>query len=480
MSFSEYNNQLVSFFASFSILPLSNAEFTSEDAFSLYHIVQQEEGRGASYDGGPLLPALGHALAGGVASGLAKAVVYPIDTITTRLQVQNHLKGEGEAPSAASDANAEYKSPLDAARKIYKNEGGLSAFYTGVGPDIVKGLSDSFLFFLAYSALRQGFLKRQEAKNLPVLKELGVGVLAGAFSKAVTAPIQNIVTRQQTAALIAARNPTSAASPRENGKVSVRDIAHQIHSEKGLAGFWAGYSAQLILTLNPAITFAVDNAMSKLVPRKYKENSSAQVTFLVAALSKVVATAMTYPVMLAKSRAQASNGKSWNGGGESHKYTPYADTKTKAKESLRRALRVFEGQVALYYSLRKIYRNEGVAGLYSGIEGELLKGFLQHGLTMSIKDNVMGGIIQLYYALLKLTKRWEGELEKVRQEAGAVAKDVIHGAKVGAQGAGERAKDAFEGAKVGAKDVQERAEKIGGELVEEAKHLGRKATGEDD
>lgn len=445
MSFSQYNNQLVSFFSSFYIT-LSNAEFTSEDAFELYHLVQQKDNESSSYNGGPVLPALGHALAGGVASALAKAAVYPIDTIVTRMQVQNHLKGGKEAPSAASDANAEYSSPIDAARKIYKNEGGFKAFYTGVGPDIVKGLSDSFLFFLAYSALRQGMLKRQESKQLPVLKELSVGIIAGAFSKAVTAPIQNIVTRQQTAALIAARDPSSP-SPEESDNASVREIARQIHSEKGIAGFWAGYSAQLILTLNPAITFAVDNVLRNLVPKQQRENPSAQVTFLVAALSKVVATAVTYPVTLVKSRAQASPGHSPSG--EEHRYVAYADKKTKAKESFRRVLRVFEGQLALYYGLRRIYRNEGVAGLYSGIEGEVVKGFLSHGLTMTLKDNVMGGIIQLYYLLLKLTKRWPAELEKAQREAGIIAKD-----------------------------VQQRAENIGASLVEEAKHLADKATGE--
>lgn len=292
-------------------------------------------------------------------------------------------------------------------------------------------------------------LKRQDAKKLPVLKELGVGVLAGAFSKAVTAPIQNIVTRQQTAALIAARDPSSSTTPDEADKLSVRDIARQIHSEKGLAGFWAGYSAQLILTLNPAVTFAVDNVLRSLVPKKQRENPSAQLTFLVAALSKVVATTLTYPVMLAKSRAQASQGRHAFGG-DTHKYTPYADKQTKAKEAINRLLSVFEGQVALYYALRKIYRNEGLTGLYSGIEGEVVKGFLQHGLTMMLKDNVMGGIIQLYYVLLKLTKRWPAELEKVQREAGVVAKD-----------------------------VQQRAENIGSSIKEEAIHLGKKATGND-
>lgn len=426
MSFSQYNSQLVSLLLSPFPFQLQ-AEFTSEDAFEYYHIYHQSSSsssHSSSHNGGPVLPALGHALAGGVASALSKAVVYPIDTIVTRMQVQNSLKGDGEAPSAASDADASYTSPIDAARKIYANEGGLRAFYTGVGPDVVKGLADSFLFFLAYSAIRQGMLARQsrggggsKQQQLPVLKELSVGVLAGAFSKAITAPIQNIVTRQQTAALIAARNPSASSSTMEKeseNSLSIRDIARQIHSEKGISGFWSGYSANSILTLNPAITFAVDNLMKSLLTRSNNKSqqqqsgdqrnlsSSATVTFLIAALSKVVATAIMYPVTLAKSRAQAS-------GGGQRRRDEEEKVESHKQKSLQTLLRIFSfsGQIALYHSLRKIHRTEGLAGLYSGIEGELLKGFLSHGLTMTGKDHVMGGIVRLWYLLLRLRGKWE-------------------------------------------------------------------------
>jgi hypothetical protein len=502
------DDKLVRFFRFFPS-PLSDAEFTPEDAFTLYHLVQQQAGKESSYNGGPALPALGHALAGGVASALAKAVVYPIDTITTRLQVQKQLKGDGEAPSAASDANAEYNGPVDAARKIYNNEGGVHAFYTGLSSDVVKTIADSFLFFLAYNAARDSLLKRQGGKQLTVVKELSVGVVAGAVSKAVTTPIGNIVTRQQTAALVAARDPSS--SPGDNDGPSVRAIARQIHREKGVAGFWAGYSAQLVLTLNPAITFAVDNVLRKLVPRKQRENPSAYVTFLVAALSKVVATSLVYPVMLAKSRAQATTGKG-SANPEKHLYDPNEDKKTQINQALRRTLRVFEGQLALYHSLRRIYRTEGIAGLYSGLEGEVVKGFLQHGLTMTIKDNVIGGVIQLYYVLLKITKRWPEELKElgkdVQQRAENVGTTVVEGAKdFGKKVAGEDlagnagaiAKDVQQRAEnVGVtfkeglknvnvaqdtgsivKEVKERAENVGETVVEGAKTLGKKAVGED-
>ncbi|KAF7188777.1 Peroxisomal adenine nucleotide transporter 1 [Pseudocercospora fuligena] len=427
-NFFAYNSQLVSSFYQQVIL-LNGTEFRPEDAFTLYHLIQEEQ-YGASDSGiiAPALPALGHALAGGLASALSKAVVYPIDTIVTRLQVQKQLKGDKEAPSAASEADVEYKNPIDAAQKIYKNEGGLQAFYQGLNSDVVKHIADSFFFFLAYNSLRDGMLRRQGGKQLPVVKELSVGVLAAAISKAITQPISQVVVRQQTAALVAARDPEASSSR----SVAVKDIVKQIREEKGITGFWAGYSAQLILTLNPAITFAVDNLLRSLVPKKHRENPTPQLTFLLAALSKVIATSITYPVMLAKSRAQASRGSSNEVDPSEHNYVSVDggnDRNTQAKQYVRKVVKLLEAQTAIYYALRKIYQQEGVAGLYSGLDGEVVKGFLQHGLTMTVKDGVHGGVIQLYYVLLKATKRWDVELVKATEVAKERAKSVAEAAK---------------------------------------------------
>jgi len=373
------------------------------DVFELYHLLQENPSQPSSRDGGPVLPALGHAVAGAIASALAKTVVYPIEIVVTRLQVQKTLKSDKEAPSAASDADAEYKSLLDAAQKIYRNEGGIEPFYTGCGSDVFKGITDSFLFFLAYQFLQTYMKNKRGVKNLPVFEELGVGVIAGCFSKAITTPIQNIVTRQQTAALIAARKPTASQGHRR--KASVKDIATEIKAEKGTAGFWSGYSAATILTLNPAITFAAENSLRRLIPKDRRKNPPAFLTFLLAALSKVVATSLTYPVMLAKSRAQTA-GKSADEQGNSD------------KRALRSVFKLFEGQVKIIRSLNKIYRTEGLQGLYSGIEGEVLKGFIQHGLTMMLKDRAHGGVIAFYYAMLKITRRWPEKLEHAVKDAG--------------------------------------------------------------
>lgn len=59
----------------------------------------------------------------------------------------------------------------------------------------------------------------------------------------------SIITRKQTAALVAARDPTATTTPEESDQLTLKDIALQIRSERGLAGFWAGYSASIISTL---------------------------------------------------------------------------------------------------------------------------------------------------------------------------------------------------------------------------------------
>lgn len=459
-----YNAQLVRYLD--SIFSLHSAEYGRQDAFTLYHRIQEEANRGASsIGGGPILPALGHAVAGSAATAATKLLLYPLDLVITRMQVQKQLSGPREAPSAARDGDAEYENLLDAALKIYDGEGGLKAFYTGLGPDVLKGIGDSFLFFLAYNFMRQRETKKF-GNTLPVHRELGIGVVAGALSKFVTTPLQNIITRQQTAALVTARDPTSVTFSGHSNKLTVKDIARQIRSERGLKGFWAGYSASVILTLNPAITFAIDNLLHGMIPRSSRENPGSQLTFLIAATSKAIATAITYPVSLAKSRAQVKSPTQRQEtevddekrdipipsqlNNERLHSTPNRRAFT---QTLKKLLRLLSAQYAIFATLRKIHQTEGLRGLYSGLEGDLLKGFLSHGLTMAMKDSVHVGVIQLYYALLKVTRKWPAELQRAQEKAGGALGDVREGASQVVEGVKERAGSVGAGVADGGRSV---------------------------
>lgn len=94
------------------------------------------------------LPAIGHAISGATGTAISTTATYPLDLVNTRLKVQRQLRKDGTiSPSE------QYAGISDAISRIYEREGGLKAFYAGLGSDIFKGVADSFLFFLFVSFL---------------------------------------------------------------------------------------------------------------------------------------------------------------------------------------------------------------------------------------------------------------------------------------------------------------------------------------
>jgi hypothetical protein len=341
--------------------------------------------------------------------------------VITRLQVQRQLKNDRPGE------DLDYKSIIDAIEKIYVKEGGIPAFYAGCLHDSAKSMADSFFFFLAYNFIRRSRLNSQisGSKRLPIHEEIGVGMVSGAFAKLLTTPIQNIVTRKQTAAMVAARSSSSGSSP----ELSTRDIALQIRHEKGIQGFWSGYSASLVLTLNPALTFLFHETLLRmLVKREKRSDPGARITFLIAAASKVLASTITYPFSLAKSRAQVSAKSPDEGKIESFSdKDTLKDVSSKSATNLRRK--------TVFDAIIQIARDEGLQGLYQGLGGELMKGFFSHGMTMLLKERIHKVVIQLYYLVLKAMKRYPSpeELAKLASDGASDLKDSV-GEKIAAVG----------------------------------------------
>ncbi|KAL4780961.1 hypothetical protein BJX76DRAFT_350516 [Aspergillus varians] len=367
---------------------------------------------------GPALPTLGNAVAGAVGAAASNLATYPLSLIIARLQTQKQQRSRDEKGDVIEE---EYTGILDAARKIYARKG-IGGLYAGLAPDTLKNVLDAFLFFLAYETFRQRRITarygpRRQSKNivLPVLDELAIGVLAGAFSKLFTTPLSNIVARKQT-------SKTSCSSS---------DIASKIRSEKGIGGFWSGYSASLILTLNPSITFFLNGMLKYALRRRDKrEKQSAAVTFLVAALSKSMASSITYPFSMAKTRSQVS-GASSNCGKERVRTNNDNDSEDSPFIP------------SIISNVVTIARTEGVSELYAGLRGEMLKGFFSHGFTMIAKDAVYAGIVRSYYLLLILTRRYPSP-EELLERARERAEEYAEAAREGAKDLAEKAKSGTE------------------------------------
>jgi len=336
-----------------------------------------------------------------------------LDLVVTRLKVQQRLEGsDTSSHSSSSDKDSHYDSLPDAFRKIHAHEGGIPAFYSGLLEDTVKTVLDSFFLFLFYNVLRR--LRRTRfppsaSRNSAwrILDELSIGVVAGAATKAITTPIQNIVTRKQIAAVASAKQ-SSDKEPKQLGrKTSVRDMITQIYKTKGIRGFYSGYSATLILTLNPSLTFFFDAFLRRLSSRRDGKPNPA-LTFLTAATSKALASTVTYPLSMAKARAQAAAAESPKGTpADAVATTEHDDTerqrldtdgRVKSKQQQRRPANIL-------MALAQIAESEGIASLYSGVSGEVIKGFFSYGLTMLLKERLFAMVIKMYYAVSTMMRQ---------------------------------------------------------------------------
>ncbi|KXJ97719.1 mitochondrial carrier domain-containing protein [Microdochium bolleyi] len=354
-------------------------------------------------------------------------------------QDQPETRRRSSSTSASSAAvDAEYAGILDALSRIYGEEGGLRALYAGLTQDTAKSFLDSFLFFMFYEWFRGAATARRRRirgagsgkQGLGVVEDLAVGMAAGAVSRAFTTPIANVVTRKQTASLI--QDDTDGAASAADK--SVMQILKDIRQERGVQGLWGGYSATLLLTLNPALTFFLQDFLKKalLGPDRW-DDPGPQLTFLLAASSKAAASAITYPFQIAKTRLQAgvpveadaerqgedaalsfsdttTSQRNPDGSAPLEKTSSpsAADAEKKKVDDKLRALSAVRriARRSIFGTIAQIVRAEGVGSLYDGIQGELLKGFFSHGTTMLAKDAVHKLVFKLYLFTARLLAEW--------------------------------------------------------------------------
>ncbi|KAI1504266.1 mitochondrial carrier domain-containing protein [Biscogniauxia marginata] len=381
-----------------------------------------------------LLPALHHALSGSTATLISTCTLYPLSQVITRLQAQRQLRREGklvpgvhgpDPPSSLEDQTQhqrrhgqqqrEYAGIVDAFQKIWSSDGdgGLKAFYTGLVPDAAKSALDSFLFFLFYEWFRGARLSKRGVRGkhamLGALEELAIGIVAGACAKALTTPIANIASRKEAANM--------ANVETVPGEINFREIVARIRKDKGVGGLWSGYSSNLLLTLNPSMTFYLQEFLKGRVSERRGRDPGAGMTFLLAATSKAISTLMTYPLQVAKTRLQAgipielpidpeplsrhrqlSVEISPTSTVSPHQQFDF-DREAERKLNATRAVQKF-AQQSVFGTMAQLVRNEGCGSLYDGLRGELLNSFLGHGTTMVVKEVMHRLLFRFYFFAL--------------------------------------------------------------------------------
>jgi len=176
-----------------------------------------------------------------------------------------------------------------------------------------------------------------QRSRLTTLESMAAGALAGSATVLITNPIWVVNTR-----MTARKSETSEpVLPTKEGEVpaiaekkrapNTLSTFLKIIREDGPTRLFAGVLPALVLVINPILQYTIFEQLKQVLERRRKV--TARDSFLLGALGKLAATSITYPYITVKSRAHVATG---------------------------------EGREGMTASLKRIVREEGVAGLYGG------------------------------------------------------------------------------------------------------------------
>ncbi|RXH82296.1 hypothetical protein DVH24_036637 [Malus domestica] len=289
------------------------------------------------------LESISEATSGAVGSLVSTTLLYPLDTCKTRYQAE--VRGNGQA---------KYRNLSDVFWEAISTRQVLS-LYQGLETKNLQSFIAQFVYFYGYSYFKRLYVETSGVKSIGTRANLVLAAAAGACTAILTQPLDTASSRMQTSAF---------------GK------------SKGLwktltDGSWIdafdGLGISLLLTANPAIQYTVfDQLKLRLLKGKDKsgkgsspEALSAFTAFVLGAVSKTVATVLTYPAIRCKVMIQAADeddGKTKNPRPKSSKTIPAV--------------------------LCAIWKREGILGFFKGLHAQILKTVLSSALLLMIKEKI--------------------------------------------------------------------------------------------
>jgi len=344
------------------------------------------------------------ATSGSLGALLVCILMYPVDYAKTQIQ-----SGRSPAPSVMGTLAA-----------VSQAEG-VAALFTGMSAKSLHAWIQNFMYFYTYEYLKDS--ARMLGLRQSTLSNITLGTVAGVTNLTVTLPLETLIVRLQTS---------------EPGSTTALDLAKEL-ANQGLAGTYKGFYISSILTLNPALNFAIFDGLKARVLKAISaatgqrvHSLSAVQAFLLASLAKTLATLLTYPLIRAKVVMQATplthKGASFEGSNTcdakdgsqppeqigTHAAptacapcalvaNPATAASTNQGGAGGRVLRTSGS--GILDVLIGIWRTEGLAGLFRGCEAQIFTAVTKAGILLTAKEKLFQYAIVLVMVLGKASNR---------------------------------------------------------------------------
>ena len=278
-------------------------------------------------------------LLAGVGSGaLSSIACAPLDLVKTRMQVLGDL-------NKRNAMNSNQLSIIKSLQGIVQKDG-IRGCFRGLFPALLTVPSFWGIYFPLYEISKRDLHYYYQGRNVhdenkvpsgPIV-HMSSAILAGAIADFFCNPMFVVRTRMQTEALHYMDVPVQERKPH-----GITKTVKGLYKEAGVAAFWRGFTASLLGLSHVGIQFPVYEYLKAEARSRSANNEESAFDLLIASgLSKMIATSLTYPHEVVRSRLMDYRGHE-------------------------------KGRTGLVNTVKRIVKNEGVGALYAGIHVSLVR-----------------------------------------------------------------------------------------------------------
>lgn len=174
-------------------------------------------------------------IAGACAGGISQTSIYPLEVLKTRLALRK---------------TGQYEGIMDAALKIYANEG-IRSFYRGYVPNMLGIIPYAGIDLAVYETLKKKYLKKHENDRPSFFVLLGCGTASSTLGQLCSYPLALIRTRLQAQVVSASKFQME----RKNPNHTMVGVFKRIIATEGVTGLYRGVTPNFIKVL-PAVSIS--------------------------------------------------------------------------------------------------------------------------------------------------------------------------------------------------------------------------------